>query len=124
MTAAMGSFSGPVCCEWRDDGRLIMLLRDLSFIDGRGVVWTAPAGSVVDGASIPRIAWRLIGSPFVGRYRRASVIHDVYCACKTRRWQAVHAVFYKMMAVDRVPMIKRHLMFRAVWFFGPRWRAK
>ena len=51
----------------------MILLEDVSFTS-KGKIWTAPAGSVIDGASIPRFFWRVIGSPFIGYYRRASVV--------------------------------------------------
>jgi hypothetical protein len=50
-----------------------------SYTDSAGKVWTAPAGSRTDGASIPRLFWTLVGSPFTGHYRTASIIHDYYC---------------------------------------------
>jgi hypothetical protein len=37
-----------------------------------------PANSFLNGATIPRPLWSAIGSPFAGKYRRASVIHDYY----------------------------------------------
>ena len=30
----------------------------------------------MDGASIPRPLWSLVGAPYVGDYRRASIVHD------------------------------------------------
>ena len=42
-------------------------------------MWRAPADSVVDGASIPRALWTVVGSPYTGDYRRASIVHDVAC---------------------------------------------
>jgi len=117
----MGVFSGDVETRWADDGRSMILLNTLTYSDRLSRIWTAPAGSVVDGASIPRICWILIGSPFVGRYRRASVIHDVYCQNRLATWRATHKVFDEMMQTDTVSWIKRWLMFRAVWFGGPRW---
>ena len=36
-------------------------------------------GRVVDGASIPSVFWSIIGAPYTGKYRDASVIHDYYC---------------------------------------------
>jgi len=116
-----GTFSGPVETRWNCDGRTERVMKDLVYTDADGVEWIAPAGSVVDGASIPRFAWWIVGSPFVGKYRRASVIHDVYCESKERPWRNVHQVFYEMMAADGVGAVKRWLMFRAVWMFGPRW---
>jgi hypothetical protein len=118
----IGQFvSGQVAAQWINDGRSMELLRPVSFVDAAGKLWLAPAGSVIDGASIPRVFWRLIGSPFVGRFRRASVIHDVYCVNRLEPWGKVHRVFNEMMRVDGVPAWRRRLMFAAVWFFGPRW---
>lgn len=39
-------------------------------------------GYTWDGASIPRIAWRLIGSPSENIFLRASLIHDKMCENK------------------------------------------
>ena len=41
-----------------------------------GTIYRAPAGMLTDGASIPRVAWLAIGSPFTGRYLRGAVTHD------------------------------------------------
>jgi hypothetical protein len=59
--------------------RQMTLLELFTFTDPRGRVWDAPAQSVVDGASIPRALWTLVGSPYTGEYRRASIVHDVAC---------------------------------------------
>ena len=55
-----GYYSGPVDTRWNSDGRTMTLLNELRYVDPKGQVWVAPAGSVVDGASIPRALW-----PFV-----------------------------------------------------------
>ena len=116
------TFSGPVRAEWiEDEPRAMRLLQDIHFVDSKGVLWTAKSHDVVDGASIPRFFHRVIGCPFVGLYRRASVIHDVYCDNKERPWQDVHRVFHEMMLVDGVPKAKAYTMAKAVWFGGPRW---
>ena len=121
MSVRSGCFFGHVGADWTDDDREMTLSRALVFVDAAGKAWTAPAGSVINGASIPRLFWWPIGSPFCGRYRRASVIHDVYCTIRSEPWPAVHRVFLEMMAVDKVPWLQRRLMFAAVWCFGPRW---
>lgn len=33
----------------------------------------------MDGTSIPRALWTLVGSPFTGDYRRAAIVHDKAC---------------------------------------------
>lgn len=113
-------FSNRVETEWLSDGRSMRLLSDLTFRDSRCRDWTAPAGSVVDGASIPRFFWRAIGSPFVGRYRRASVLHDVYCQSKQLPSPMVHRMFRDAMRTDGVGRARAWLMWFAVRCFGPR----
>ena len=120
----MSSFSGPVQVEWLSDGRDMKLLRGLSFIDDANKYWLAKADSVINGASIPKMLWSLIGSPFVGKYRRASVLHDVHCHIKINHWQDVHMMFHEAMLADGVDHGLADLMFQAVYLFGPRWDSK
>ncbi len=118
----MGKFTNNIKVEWVETGkRDMILLEDVAYIDGAGRTWTACAGDRIDGASIPRILWRVIGSPFIGHYRRASVIHDVYCIKKTMPYYEVHQVFDEMMRDDKVPPWKRRMMAQAVKRFGPKW---
>lgn len=116
-----GYFSGPVRLELSDDGRSSVLLEELRYTDPNGRLWVAPKGWRVDGASIPRAAWSLVGGPYEGKYRDASVIHDVACDQKTRPWQDVHECFYWAMLCRGVPELQALAMFAAVWRFGPRW---
>ncbi len=114
-------FSNTVKVEWIEDHRREMiLLEDVSFTS-KGKIWIAPAGSIIDGASIPRFFWRVIGSPFIGYYRRASVIHDVYCETQSRSAQVTHDMFLAAMIADGVPQVRADTMFNAVNTFGPRW---
>jgi len=55
------------------------MLENFSFTDPDGEVWLTPKGYTVDGASIPRPLWTLVGSPYTGDYRRASIVHDKAC---------------------------------------------
>ncbi len=59
-----GYFVGVVKTLWKEDGRNMTLLEDLSYVDPDGLEWKAPAGSTTDGASIPQMAWSIIGGPF------------------------------------------------------------
>jgi hypothetical protein len=116
-----GSYKGRVVAEWLEDGRFMRLVEPFSFSDWRGVVWDAPAGSKVDGASIPRLGWTAVGGPFEGTYRDASVIHDVACVRKDRPWKETHLAFYAGMRASGVPAGKAKRMFAAVYHFGPEW---
>ena len=78
-----GHFSGEPKSQWLTDenkaDREMRLLEDFSFTDPSGTLWVTPRDYVVDGASIPRPLWTLVGSPYTGDYRRASIVHDKAC---------------------------------------------
>jgi len=115
-------FSGTVKTEWIEDSpRDMRILSEIRYIDPKGVEWIVPVDAIINGASIPKRLWSLIGSPFVGRYRRASVFHDQACTERTRPWKQVHKMFYYAMLEDGVPKDTAYLMYVAVRDFGPRW---
>ncbi len=118
---AYGKFNGEIATEWMPDGRSMRLLKQFEYTAADGTRWGVPAGSIVDGASIPQALWSLIGAPFSGNYRNASVIHDYYCETRSRPYQAVHQVFYEAMLASGVGQRRAWLMYRAVDTFGPRW---
>jgi hypothetical protein len=70
------SFIGQPRTEWLNDARSMILMEDFAYMDKRDKMWVAKAGMIFDGASIPRVMWRLIGSPFTGNYRNPAIIHD------------------------------------------------
>ncbi len=117
-----GIFLNTVKVEWiRGERRRMRLLEDFVYIDSSGLEWRAKTGDIIDGASIPRFFWRVIGSPFIGLYREPSVIHDVYCQNKSRSAQATHDCFLEMMLINGVSNKKSDTMYNAVNTFGPRW---
>lgn len=117
------TFDKQVSATWLDDGRSMKLDKSLIYVDSANKVWIAPTGSIIDGASIPVFMWRVIGSPFVGKYRRASVIHDVYCQLQDRPSVDVHDVFFEMMLEDGVPELKAFIIWIAARLFGPRFKG-
>lgn len=119
--AGFGRFEGTVRTEWFDDGRRMRLLADFAYVDHYRIRWEAPRGWIVDGASIPQLAWSVIGGPFEGRYRKASVIHDVACDQRNRSWESVHEAFYNAMRLAGEDIIRAKVMYGAVYHFGPRW---
>ena len=119
---AWGHFDGRVVAAWHDDGRDMTLVEPFAYVDAAAVRWDAPAGAVVNGASIPRPFWSVIGGPFEGRFRNASVVHDVACVERSRPWRQVHRMFYEACRCGRVGAVKAKTMYYAVYHFGPRWR--
>jgi len=118
-----GHYSGYVEARWENDGRNMTLLSELRYTDPEGVVWIAPAGSVVDGASIPRSLWSLMGGPFEGKYRNASVLHDVSYDQKTRPWAECDRMFYNAMRCSGVSAVEAGTMYYALRKFGHHWNA-
>lgn len=102
--AAAQQFDGDFHFAWLDgpegEHREMRVLSPVSFTSENGKVWRVPANAVIDGASIPRGLWSFAGSPFVGQYRRASVIHDHYCDIKTEPQRDVHLMFREAMYAD------------------------
>lgn len=77
-----GSFDGDVVGKFVSKAYASRPLFELS----EALVYTSPTGSeftaiadyIVDGASIPRVLWSVIGGPFSGNHLKASVVHDYY----------------------------------------------
>jgi hypothetical protein len=117
----LGRFNGDLVLKALPDGRTMELMQSFAYVDSHDVSWPVPSGVRVDGASIPSVFWSIIGAPYTGKYREASVIHDYYCATKSRHWKAVHKVFLDGMLARGVEKIQAELMYLAVYRFGPRW---
>jgi uncharacterized protein DUF1353 len=117
-----GYYNGQVEARWENDGRTMSLLSELHYTDPEGIVWIAPAGSVVDGASIPRVLWSFMGGPFDGKYRNASVLHDVAYDQKTRPWPQCDRMFYNAMRCSGVSATEAKTMYYALYRHGRHWR--
>jgi hypothetical protein len=119
-----GQFQGTVKTEWLrgpTSERRMVLLEDFSYIDPKGTKWTAPKGSITDGASIPRPLWSLVGGPFEGQYREAAVIHDYFCETRTAPHQDVHRIFYYATRAAGVSEFYSKVLYSGVVWGGPKW---
>ncbi|HZA37561.1 MAG TPA: DUF1353 domain-containing protein [Candidatus Baltobacteraceae bacterium] len=117
-----GYFNGEPVTRWNPDGRTMTLLNELRYTDPQGFTWVAPAGSEVDGASIPRYLWSIMGGPFEGKYRKASVLHDVAYGQKNRPWQDCDRMFYYAMRCGGVSAVEAKTMYYALYRFGNHWK--
>jgi hypothetical protein len=117
-----GKFASAPRVEFLKPGRNVKLLEDVTYTDPCGSLWTSPKDSVVDGATIPRVAWSIVGAPLDGTYRDASIIHDIACDEKKKPWKLVHDAFYFAMLASGVEPWRAKVMYAAVYHFGPRWR--
>lgn len=88
-------------------------------------LWSVQLGCTVDGASIPKFAWSIVGGPFSGAYRLSSGIHDIMCSTLGCRglvpYKIVHALFAEMIHAEGMRGRKEWYMAVAVMRGGPRW---
>jgi hypothetical protein len=117
-----GYYNGDPVTKWNPDGRTMTLLTELHYTDPSGVVWIAPIGSVVDGASIPRYLWSIMGGPFEGKYRNGSVLHDVAYGQHERPWQDCDRMFYNAMRCSGVSAVEAKTVYYALYKFGHHWK--
>ncbi len=117
-----GYYNGEPVTKWNPDGLTMTLLTELHYTDPNGVVWVAPIGSQVDGASIPRYLWSIMGGPFEGKYRNASVLHDVAYEQKKRPWQDCDRMFYNAMRCSGVSAAEAKTMYYSLYRFGHHWK--
>ncbi|QCW28099.1 DUF1353 domain-containing protein [Lysobacter enzymogenes] len=120
--ADYGRFVGlPAKIALDENGRSAELLEPIGYVATSGVEWPVPAGAWLDGASIPKAFWSVIGGPFEGKYREPSIVHDHYCIVKTQPWRDTHRMFHAAMLCRGVSGFKARVMYYAVYRFGPRW---
>lgn len=99
----------------------LRVLTDDLVAEWDGYVIRVKRGYSTDGASIPRLAWRLIGHPWA-QYLPAAIVHDVLYEAEVWDRKMADDCFRDLMAWLEVPAIKRATMYRAVRLFGgPTW---
>ena len=114
-----------------EESQLKALDQPLVFTQADGTIWTAPKGTLTDGASIPDAALSLIGDRFDPRYLNAAIVHDAYSQTdnasvtveqyRRRSWQSTHRMFYEACLVGGTPKALAKTMYAAVLIGGPRW---
>jgi len=119
-------FTHPLMGYFADDGHTFVLTEDFTYTDADGQKHTTPAWSRIDGGTIPRFFWRVIGGPFMFAVE-AYAIHDGYCKRsekmawrEMKKYRAVgDRVFLDILDYlatyrDNLPPWKRTAMFRGV----------
>ena len=75
---------------------------------------TVYEGFIFDGASVPRVLWNIIGSPFTGKYTLASLIHDALYRSESLKRKECDEIFLEIMKKSNVNYIKRYAMYYGV----------
>ena len=96
--------------------------------EGAQFQYTVPQGFVTDGASIPRLLWRIIGSPYQPQFLRAAIIHDKMCHAYdikklytdedvSEDLKEMSILFYHLLLHNDVPKWKAKAMYYAVYAY-------
>ena len=104
----------------------------IEFQDPNGKIWTAPAGTITDGASIPSIFASFFGGKLNKKHLFAAIVHDAYCgranangpSYQIERWQDTHRMFHKACIANGTKRVKANTMYAGVRLGGPRWPFK
>ena len=98
------------------------LAQDFSFRATVDRVWDVVVhvkpGFKTDGASIPRLLWRIFGSPYDPDIFAAAIAHDALYRGEIVPRKDADAAFLRMMEESGVPEKKRRLVWRGVRWFG------
>ena len=81
---------------------------------------TVPKGFVFDFASIPKLAWSIVGAPATGLHRFAAVVHDYIYSTQKYSREICDKIFLEAMTVSGVVYWKRKTMYYAVRIGGSR----
>ena len=120
--------------RWGKRRRRFELLDPFKYITSDWVTVSVPAGTIVDGASVPCFFWRLVGQPW-GEYAEATVIHDYLWKLEIDRMRRgnspdfrwANIVFLDAMTTLGVARWRRRIMWAAValngWLVARQYRT-
>ena len=127
VTYYTGSFK-----PYGSDKMIVATELNVTLTEATGIIHTItiPEGFIFDGATIPKLAWLIIGPPFEPDFILAACIHDWYCKNALTYNDRVigDAVFFKILANEGVPYWRRASMYLAVrlytFFHKHHWNSK
>ena len=97
------------------------LLKDFSFADSAGKVWTVPKGFVFTGSSVPRAAWSVVSPD--GEALRAFILHDYFTTRRSEPASSVNQMFYEALVTAGVSTAQAKVLYVAAQTFGPSYSA-
>ena len=104
---------------WANGSLIVRTTNNVEFQSDRFGDIEIPAGTLSDGASVPRMFWAIF-SPFDGDYFDSAILHDMLYRDRTTKLTRaqVDLLFLEAMESLGVGWIKRTLVYRAVRLGG------
>jgi hypothetical protein len=82
--------------------------------NGHSTCIVVPKDFMIDGASIPRTFWRIIGSPFTPMFQAAATIHDYAYKTKCVSRKLADKMFKAILRKNTVSKFLSQIMYMAV----------
>lgn len=101
--------------SWKDGE--VTLLKPLELIMGDHSI-IIPDGESFDGASIPRFAWSLVGSPLSDENLRPGIVHDWLYRYAIYQRKKCDDIFYELLRMEGKSFFGAKVMYLAVRCFG------
>ena len=79
-----------------------------------------PEGYLTDGATIPKVFWSVIGSPYLPEYITAAIVHD-WCCDEKYDVEEMSDLFFELLKLSNVPNLTAKLMRKAVYAYKSRY---
>lgn len=123
----LSHFEGRVVVEWLDGDSFapkMRLMEDLVFDQSTGHAWRVPAGTVIDGRSMPALFVKLMGYPFDSTYRRSAVVYDHAAKSKQQDWKDAQRMFHDAALAEGVLPIEAKVMYLLLYSKASRWAVR
>ncbi len=101
-----------------------VLKDEFVYRDSYGHNWKAHIDDVIDGSSLPPIAWEIFGSPFESQFLNAFVIFETACNRREQIWEITHEVLYEASLTCGLDDVSAKILFACAYYFGQHWSSK
>jgi hypothetical protein len=121
--AERGGFEGRVVVEWLDDPFVpsMRTVEDFGFRQKTGKVWKVARGQVFDARGLPPLFGDLVGPPYAGGFRKASMVYESATQTMTEKWDEAQRMFFEAAVAEGVAPLDAKAMYLVLVLQGSRW---
>jgi Protein of unknown function (DUF1353) len=107
-----------------DDGMSAEVIDGLQYKEEGGRSWRIPSGAIVESRCFSTVLLALIGQPFEGLIKNASLLYNYFCLNQTRARDDVNGMFREAMLASGIQEGEVNVLYNAVVRFGPNWNVR
>ena len=123
--AEQGGFEGRVVVEWLDDAFVpsVRTVEDFGFRQTKGKFWKVARGQVFNGKGMPPLFSDMVGSPYEGSFRKASMVYESATQRMTEKWDEAQRMFFEASVAEGVAPQDAKVMYLLLALQGSRWEV-